>query len=58
MKAFAATDALVKDGKMGGCWIIANNVNKDVLSRDLHHKRWEHDLSCLTGELGLNSPIS
>ena len=43
MKAFAATDVLAKDGKMSGYWIIANNVNKDVLSRDLHHKRWEHN---------------
>lgn len=39
MKACAATDASVKDGKMGGCWIIGNNVNKDVLSREMCHKR-------------------
>ena len=43
--ACTATDALVKDGKIGGCWIIANNANKDVLSREMHHKRWEHNSS-------------
>ena len=45
MKAFAATDALVKDGEMGGCWIIANNEERDVLSRELYHKRWKHNSS-------------
>ena len=53
MKAFAATDASVKDGKMGDCWIIANNVNKDVLSRDLHHKLWEHNSSGLAEVIAL-----
>ena len=43
--AVAATDASVKDGKMGGCWIIVNKENRDLLSNELHHKRWEHNTS-------------
>ena len=30
MKVFVVTDASVKDGKIGYCWIIVNNVNEDV----------------------------
>ena len=45
MKVVVVMDASVKDEKMGGCWIIANEIERDILSNELHHKKWEHNAS-------------
>ena len=41
----AVSDALVKDGRMGRCWIIANVEKKELISNELYHKEWEHNTS-------------
>ena len=37
-KAIAASDASVKDGEIGGAWIIKNNEGDKLLSNEIHHK--------------------
>ena len=37
--AVAASDASVKDGKMGRCQIIANIKKKELISNELYHKK-------------------
>ena len=41
----AATDASVKEDRMGGSWIIGNKENKCLLSNRLHHKDWRENTS-------------
>ena len=38
-KAVAATDASVKNGEMGGRWIISNKQKTMEISGELHHKK-------------------
>jgi len=42
-KAIAASDASVKDGEMGGAWIIKNNEGDELLSNEIHHKEWNNN---------------
>ena len=36
----AVIDALVKDGKIGGSWMVRNKENKNLLSNHLYYKDW------------------
>ena len=38
--AVAATDVSVKDGRMGGRWIISNRRRSGEISGELYHKEW------------------
>jgi len=40
-KAVAATDASVKDGQMGGRWILSNTQQSAKISGELYHKEWD-----------------
>ena len=44
-RAFAASDASVKNGKMAGCWIIANESEVDLENHEIYHKRWYQNTS-------------
>ena len=44
--AIATSDASVKDGCMGGCWIIANSDwQKTLMTNKLYHNQWEDNMS-------------
>jgi len=38
-RALAASDASVKDGEMGGAWIIKKNSGEEVLSYKIYYKK-------------------
>ena len=44
-KAVAATDASVKNGEMGGRWIISNKQKTVEISGELCHKKWNDNAS-------------
>jgi len=44
-RAIAATDASVKEGELGGAWIIMSTQGQEVLSNKLYHKEWDENSS-------------
>jgi hypothetical protein len=40
-KAYAATDASVKEGSMGGCWILEDLDKRFRKENIIYHKQWE-----------------
>ena len=44
-RAIAATDASVKEGELGGAWIIMSTQGREVLSNKLYHKEWDENSS-------------
>ena len=46
-KAMAASDASVKDGEMGGAWIIKNQKGDCLLSNEIYHKEWKENSNIL-----------
>ena len=52
-KAVAAADASVKNGEMGGRWIISNKQKTMEISGELHHKKWNDNASGVVEAIAL-----
>jgi len=42
-KAQAATDASLKLGRMGGHWIVTDEMNEEIIENTIYHKAWRNN---------------
>ena len=42
-RTIAASDALVKDGEMGGAWMIKNSNGDELIRNEIYHKEWKEN---------------
>ena len=42
-RAIVVSDTSVKDGEMGGAWMIKNNNSNELISNEIYHKEWKEN---------------